>query len=61
MQNLEEIAMAAGVLKGFWQFLNTDIKELPWGEVAKTGAESAKTAQRGKRGNVTSGRLMKQI
>lgn len=34
--------MAAGVLRGFWQFLNTDIRELPWGEVAKTGAESAK-------------------
>ena len=37
--------MAAGVLKGFWQFLNTDIKELPWGELTKTGAESAKAIQ----------------
>ncbi|WP_199318465.1 pentapeptide repeat-containing protein [Leptolyngbya sp. FACHB-541] len=37
--------MAAGVLKGFWQFLNTDIRELPWGELTTTGAESAQAIQ----------------
>lgn len=37
--------MAAAVLKGFWHFLNTDIKELPWGELTKTAAESAKSIQ----------------
>ena len=26
-----------GVLKGFWDFLNTDIKALPWGEFADKG------------------------
>jgi hypothetical protein len=39
------MAMAAAVLKGFWHFLNTDIKELPWGELTKTAAESAKSIQ----------------
>lgn len=24
-------------LKGFWQFLNTDVKDIPWGEVAEQG------------------------
>lgn len=27
-------------LKGFWQFLNTDVRELPWGEVAEKGIEA---------------------
>lgn len=24
-------------LKGFWQFLNTDVKDIPWGDVAEQG------------------------
>jgi uncharacterized protein YjbI with pentapeptide repeats len=39
------MTMAAGVLKGFWQFLNTDIRDLPWGELTTTGAESAQAIQ----------------
>ncbi|EKU98401.1 hypothetical protein Lepto7375DRAFT_7685 [Leptolyngbya sp. PCC 7375] len=27
-------------LKGFWQFLNTDIKDIPWGELAEKGIET---------------------
>lgn len=27
-------------LKGFWQFLNTDIKDIPWGELAEKGIEA---------------------
>ncbi|MEM9215955.1 MAG: pentapeptide repeat-containing protein [Cyanobacteria bacterium P01_F01_bin.150] len=26
-------------LKGFWRFLNTDVKEIPWGDVAEQGIE----------------------
>jgi hypothetical protein len=26
-------------LKGFWQFLNTDVKDIPWGDVAEQGIE----------------------
>ncbi|MBE7384403.1 MAG: pentapeptide repeat-containing protein [Leptolyngbya sp. SIO1E4] len=28
------------VLKGFWQFLNTDVREIPWGELAEKGIEA---------------------
>ena len=28
------------VLKGFWQFLNTDVREIPWGELATQGIEA---------------------
>ena len=27
-------------LKGFWQFLNTDVKDIPWGDVAEQGADA---------------------
>jgi hypothetical protein len=27
-------------LQGFWQFLNTDVKEIPWGDVAEQGIEA---------------------
>jgi uncharacterized protein YjbI with pentapeptide repeats len=27
-------------LQGFWQFLNTDVKEIPWGAVAEQGIEA---------------------
>ena len=27
-------------LKGFWQFLNTDVKDIPWGELAEKGLEA---------------------
>ena len=27
-------------LKGFWQFLNTDVKDIPWGELADKGIEA---------------------
>ncbi|MEA5464454.1 hypothetical protein [Leptothoe sp. PORK10 BA2] len=27
-------------LKGFWQFLNTDVKDIPWGELAEKGIEA---------------------
>ena len=30
-------------LAGFWQFLNTDIREIPWGEVAENGIEAIAT------------------
>ncbi|NET48283.1 MAG: NACHT domain-containing protein [Merismopedia sp. SIO2A8] len=30
-------------LKGFWQFLNTDVKDLPWGDVAEQGIEAIST------------------
>ena len=36
--------MAKGLLKGFWTFLNTDVRQLPWGELTKTGAEATKAA-----------------
>lgn len=26
-------------LKGFWQFLNTDVKDIPWGDIAEQGIE----------------------
>lgn len=26
-----------GTLKGFWDFLNTDVKALPWGEFSDKG------------------------
>jgi hypothetical protein len=29
-------------LQGFWQFLNTDVKEIPWGAVAEQGIEAIK-------------------
>jgi uncharacterized protein YjbI with pentapeptide repeats len=35
--------MATGLLKGFWKFLNTDVRELPMGEVIKAGAEFSKS------------------
>ena len=28
------------VLKEFWQFLNTDVREIPWGELAEKGIET---------------------
>ncbi|MBE7385179.1 MAG: pentapeptide repeat-containing protein [Leptolyngbya sp. SIO1E4] len=28
------------VLKGFWQFLNTDVQKIPWGELAEKGIEA---------------------
>ncbi|MEO0537699.1 MAG: pentapeptide repeat-containing protein [Cyanobacteria bacterium P01_A01_bin.123] len=27
-------------LKGFWQFLNTDVKDIPWGELTEKGIEA---------------------
>lgn len=27
-------------LKGFWQFLNTDVKDIPWDELADKGIET---------------------
>jgi hypothetical protein len=27
-------------LQGFWQFLNTDVREIPWGTVAEQGIEA---------------------
>ncbi|MEM1293542.1 MAG: pentapeptide repeat-containing protein [Cyanobacteria bacterium P01_H01_bin.162] len=27
-------------LKGFWQFLNTDVREIPWGELAEQGIDA---------------------
>ena len=27
-------------LKGFWQFLNTDVQDIPWGELAEKGIEA---------------------
>ncbi|HEY9818880.1 MAG TPA: pentapeptide repeat-containing protein [Candidatus Obscuribacterales bacterium] len=30
-------------LQGFWQFLNTDVKAIPWGNVAEQGIEAIKT------------------
>ena len=27
-------------LKGFWQFLNTDIKDIPWGALSEKGIEA---------------------
>ncbi len=27
-------------LKGFWQFLNADVKDIPWGELAEKGIEA---------------------
>jgi hypothetical protein len=27
-------------LQGFWQFLNTDVREIPWGAVAEQGIEA---------------------
>lgn len=27
-------------LSGFWQFLNTDVKDIPWGELAEKGIEA---------------------
>ncbi|NET36739.1 MAG: NACHT domain-containing protein [Cyanothece sp. SIO1E1] len=32
-------------LQGFWQFLNTDVQEIPWGELAEKGIEAV-TASR---------------
>ena len=31
-------------LKGFWQFLNTDVKDIPWGELAEKGIETVSAA-----------------
>ncbi|MEM8642259.1 MAG: pentapeptide repeat-containing protein [Cyanobacteria bacterium P01_G01_bin.54] len=31
------------LLSGFWQFLNTDIKRLPWGELAEQGIDTVTT------------------
>ncbi|MEM9809416.1 MAG: hypothetical protein AAF959_29555, partial [Cyanobacteria bacterium P01_D01_bin.56] len=31
-------------LKGFWQFLNTDVQDIPWGELADKGIEAVGTA-----------------
>ncbi len=30
-------------LEGFWQFLNTDVKDIPWGDVAEQGIEALKS------------------
>ncbi|MEM6503285.1 MAG: pentapeptide repeat-containing protein [Cyanobacteria bacterium P01_C01_bin.89] len=34
-----------GVLKGFWDFLNTDVKALPWGEFADKGIAATLAAK----------------
>ncbi|WP_346292419.1 NACHT domain-containing protein, partial [Sphaerothrix gracilis] len=31
------------VLQGFWQFLNTDVREIPWGELAERGIDAITT------------------
>ncbi|MFG6094072.1 pentapeptide repeat-containing protein [Leptothoe sp. ISB3NOV94-8A] len=31
-------------LKGFWRFLNTDVKEIPWGELTEKGIEAVSAA-----------------
>ncbi|MDJ0707444.1 MAG: pentapeptide repeat-containing protein [Leptolyngbyaceae cyanobacterium MO_188.B28] len=33
------------VLKGFWQFLNTDVRDIPWGELAEKGFEAVTATQ----------------
>lgn len=32
--------MVEQALRGFWKFLNTDIRDIPWGEVAEKGIEA---------------------
>ena len=32
-------------LKGFWQFLNTDVQDIPWGELAEKGIESVSASR----------------
>ncbi|BDM82788.1 pentapeptide repeat-containing protein [Acaryochloris marina] len=32
-----------GLLQGFWNFLSTDVRDFPWGEVAQQGIEAVKT------------------
>ena len=32
--------MLMASLKGFWQFLNTDVQDIPWGELAEKGIEA---------------------
>ena len=32
--------MLMASLKGFWQFLNTDVQDIPWGELAENGIEA---------------------
>ena len=32
-------------LKGFWQFLNTDVQDIPWGELAEKGIEAVTATQ----------------
>ena len=32
--------LAMKALKGFWLFLNTDVKDIPWGDVAEQGIEA---------------------